>query len=135
MKECICKYKKHCHEYRQNSQNIYREITNTGIEECVFYMAVKRLIKKLEGINKKMYIEHELKTESKYFKAVCDGKKCFEVRKDDRDFKVGDYLKLIEYKDGRNQYAECSVKITYILGREDDEKIYVPDGYVILGIK
>lgn len=78
---------------------------------------------------------HELKTESKYFKEVCKGKKTFEVRKDDRPFKVGDTLKLIEYENGRLQYAECDVTITYILGRNEDEKKYVPEGYVILGIK
>lgn len=78
---------------------------------------------------------HELKTESKYFKEVCKGKKTFEVRKDDRPFKVGDTLKLIEYENGRLQYAECDVTITYILGRNEDEKKYVPKGYVILGIK
>ncbi|WP_394875801.1 DUF3850 domain-containing protein [Clostridium neonatale] len=77
---------------------------------------------------------HELKTESKYFDAVCKGKKTFEVRKDDRPFAIGDKLKLLEYKEGRFQYAECNVKITYILGREEDEKKYVPEGYVILGI-
>lgn len=78
---------------------------------------------------------HELKTESKYFNAVCEGKKKFEVRKDDRPFNVGDTLKLIEYKNGHLQYAECHVTITYILGRSKDEKKYVPEGYVILGIK
>lgn len=77
---------------------------------------------------------HELKTESKYFDAVCKGKKTFEVRKDDRPFAIGDKLKLLEYKESKFQYAECNVKITYILGREEDEKKYVPEGYVILGI-
>jgi len=77
---------------------------------------------------------HELKTESKYFNAVCKGKKTFEVRVDDRPFAIGAKLKLIEYKDGRCQYAECNVRITYILGREEDEKEYVSEGYVILGI-
>lgn len=78
---------------------------------------------------------HSLKTDTKYFDAVCQGKKKFEVRKDDRPFAVGDTLELLEYRDGIYQYAKCNVKVIYILGREDDEKQYVPDGYVILGIK
>ncbi|MEG2290711.1 MAG: DUF3850 domain-containing protein [Clostridium sp.] len=69
---------------------------------------------------------HELKTESKYFNAVCECKKKFEVRKDDRPFNVEDTLNLVEYKEGRLQYAECNVSITYILGRNEDEKEYVP---------
>lgn len=80
-------------------------------------------------------MEHVLKTDSKYFNAVCEGKKKFEVRKDDRAFNVGDKLKLVEYRDGKLQYAECNVTITYILGRLEDEKLYVPEGYVILGFK
>lgn len=37
---------------------------------------------------------HELKLDIKYFEDVKNGKKNFEIRKNDRDFKVGDILKL-----------------------------------------
>ena len=57
------------------------------------------------------------------------------IRKDDRDFQVGDTLRLMRYTDGTYDYAICDVKITYILGRNEDEKLYVQEGYVILGIK
>lgn len=77
---------------------------------------------------------HELKTLPKYFKAVKLGHKTFEVRKDDRDFQVGDDLCLREW-DGGYTGNETGKIITYILGREEDEKQFVPDGYVILGIK
>ena len=80
-------------------------------------------------------MQHRLKTLTKYFDAVCDGKKTFEVRKDDRDFQIGDTLVLEEYENGKYQYANCQVEIVYILGRNEDEKIFVPEGYVILGIK
>lgn len=80
---------------------------------------------------------HELKTLPKYFKEVVEGSKTFEVRKDDRDFQVGDWLKLREYNSTKKKYTGdyLMTVITYILGRNEDEKIYVPDGYVILGIK
>lgn len=79
-------------------------------------------------------MEHELKTIPKYFNAVREGRKTFEVRKDDRNFQVGDTLNLRKYEDGMCSDS-CTVRITYILGRKNDEKIYVPEGYVILGIR
>lgn len=42
---------------------------------------------------------------------------------------------LEKYENGEYQYANCEVEITYILGRNEDEKIFVPEGYVILGVK
>lgn len=40
---------------------------------------------------------HHLKTLPEYFQAVIDGRKPFEVRKDDRGFKPGDKVILEEY--------------------------------------
>lgn len=80
-------------------------------------------------------INHQLKILPKYFKEVAKGNKTFEVRKDDRKFKIGDCLVLREFENGEYTGQYVSKYITYILGREEDEKQYVADGYVILGIK
>lgn len=75
---------------------------------------------------------HELKIYPKYFDAVLNGSKQFEIRKNDRNFQVGDNIFLrecdnIKYS-GRTIFAE----ITYVLG---DGFIGLAEGYVALGIK
>ena len=78
---------------------------------------------------------HKLKTLPKYFFLVWTGEKPFEVRKDDRNYRIGDELLLQEFYNGEYTGNECKRKITYILGRNEDEKMFIADGYVILGIK
>jgi len=80
-------------------------------------------------------MQHTLKTLTKYYNAVIEGTKTFEVRKDDRDFQVDDGLLLQRYDDGQCKQDFYQCRITYILGRNDDEKQFVKKGYVILGIK
>ncbi len=59
---------------------------------------------------------HELKLNRKFFSAVASGKKTFEIRKDDRGYKVGDILILKEWDDIMNNFSGRSVKrqVTYI---------------------
>jgi hypothetical protein len=56
---------------------------------------------------------HELKTVPIPFQAVWDGKKLYEVRVNDRDFKVGDKLYLREWGDDYTGRTINAV-ITYI---------------------
>ena len=57
---------------------------------------------------------HGLKIAPNYFEKVVSKEKSFEVRYNDRDFKVGDILKLMEYVDGSVKDS-IYVKVTYIL--------------------
>ena len=74
---------------------------------------------------------HALKTEPQFFEAVINKQKNFEVRKNDRDFRVGDYLALNELDDKREGYTGRSVllRVKYIL---DDER-FCKEGFVVLG--
>lgn len=76
---------------------------------------------------------HELKTDPEFFWAAAEGKKPFEVRKNDRNFKVGDYIMLREYDRTEKKYtAYCLLgKITYLLDNPD----YCKEGYVTLGVQ
>jgi hypothetical protein len=74
---------------------------------------------------------HELKTIKPFFNQVYIGMKTFEVRKNDRDFKIGDVLHLKEYYDGNYSGYELLARIIYIL----NDELYVKEGYVILGIE
>lgn len=60
---------------------------------------------------------HHLKTWPSYFAAVADGRKTFEARKADRDYRVGNTLVLKEWDPKTNQYSGREVRrtITYIL--------------------
>lgn len=61
---------------------------------------------------------HELKTWPEYFEAIADGSKRFEFRDSfDRDFNVGDVLKLEEWSPATKIYTGryISVRVLYIL--------------------
>lgn len=77
---------------------------------------------------------HVLKCDDPYFSFVINGYKLFEVRKNDRDFKTGDWLLL---KSPPRPYAEsdtCMVKIKYILKDGEAERYGIKKGYCVLGI-
>jgi hypothetical protein len=82
-------------------------------------------------------LEHNLKTWVKYFDDVTSDLKPFEVRIDDRHYQVGDTLILEEYSPTAEVYTGATVRkeVTYILGRNEDEKRFVPNGYIIMGLK
>ncbi|MFQ6250697.1 DUF3850 domain-containing protein [Yersinia enterocolitica] len=50
-------------------------------------------------------ITHQLKILPEYFQAVIEGRKKAELRTNDRDFKVGDYLLLAEWDGGTDEYT------------------------------
>lgn len=89
---------------------------------------------------------HELKLSTDYFIAVESGQKRFEIRKNDRDFKVGDLLALSSFEKGSYQKWSNTMNnignepvgiheadtilmtVTYITDYEQK------DGYVVMSI-
>lgn len=75
---------------------------------------------------------HKLKILPEYFDAIASRKKTFELRKDDRGYKVGDILWFREWDGERYTGRELSViEIKYIL--RDCPEYGLSDGYCILG--
>lgn len=79
---------------------------------------------------------HHLKTIQPYFEHIYDGVKTFEIRKNDRDFRVGDILFLKEYRkydepgatySGREVHARIAYMFT-------DRDFGVQPGYCVLGL-
>ena len=74
---------------------------------------------------------HQIRLASMYFDDVVSGKKSFELRKNDRGYKEGDFLEMMEFKDGKNTGRTVRVLVTYLL----DDYTGLEDGYCIMGTK
>jgi ASC-1-like (ASCH) protein len=78
-------------------------------------------------------IIHELKTWTEYFVPIDMGIKTFEIRFNDRKFKVGDILHLREWDRVKMEYTmeHLFARVTYIL----DDFAGLQSGYVAMQIK
>lgn len=76
-------------------------------------------------------IVHELKLAEMYYEDVKTGKKTFELRKNDRGYRVGDALLMSEFTAGEPTGRTIYANIEYML--EDYQGLQ--EGYAILGIR
>lgn len=78
---------------------------------------------------------HELKIKPKFFQDIINGIKNFEIRKNDRMFRVGDILVLSEFDYRDNTYTgnQIKVKVDNIL-THDDFPDGIPIDYAVLMI-
>lgn len=74
---------------------------------------------------------HEIKIGASFYDDAASGRKPFELRKNDRDYKEGDILKMMEYQDGGHTGRALYAGITYVL----EDYAGLEDGYCILGTK
>ena len=74
---------------------------------------------------------HELKIAPEYFEKVISKEKTFKFRYNDRNYQVGDILKLKEYYNQKYTDQSISVKITYILENFEGLK----ENFVVLSIE
>lgn len=78
---------------------------------------------------------HDLKIAPEWFDDVCEGVKTFEIRKDDRDYRLGDILRLREwtFDEGYTGF-ETRARVTSILWAEEFPDGLKP-GYVVMSIR
>ena len=74
---------------------------------------------------------HEVKLASAYYEDVKTGRKTFELRKNDRKYKEGDRLHMLEFTDGRHTGRTITAEIIYML----EDYTGLTEGYCILGIR
>lgn len=74
---------------------------------------------------------HEVKLVASWWNDITSGKKRFELRKNDRGYKVGDKLLMQEYAAGAFTGRTIMADITYML----EEYTGLTEGYAILGIE
>lgn len=79
----------------------------------------------------KEYEIHDIKIANEFYDDVASGKKKFELRKNDRGYKVGDMLDMEEYKAGEPTGRHIMANIIYML----EDYTGLEEGYCILGIE
>lgn len=73
---------------------------------------------------------HVLKTHPQHFAKTKAGAKPFEIRKNDRDYKIGDQIRLMEYCPDKNEYTGL-VHHAYI---GEVSHYQQKDDFVVLGL-
>ena len=71
---------------------------------------------------------HQKRLGETFFEDACSNIKSFELRKNDRNYKKGDILELMEFVDGRNTGRTVRKLVTYIL----EDYAGLEDGYCIM---
>lgn len=111
-------------KYEEQQRKIDRE-TKKKIQE-------KEDEKKMEVLPSEMEKpEHQIRLATMYFDDVVSGKKSFELRKNDRNYKVGDILEMLEFNDGRHTGRTVKAEVTYML----EDYTGLTEGYCILATK
>ena len=72
---------------------------------------------------------HTIRMASANWDDIVSGRKAFEIRKKDHEFRVGHGLQMLEFHDGAHTGRRIDIEITYVL----EEHSGLVDGFVILG--
>lgn len=120
--------------YEHKIQGVYKTYTEARLAQKQIWKDLS-YIKEYVVEENNMVKVHELKIVPEYFRAVKEGKKKFEIRKNDRNFKVGEYIDLREYSGDKGYTGNrLCLKIVYMI-ESDWFQQGLKDGYCVLGIE
>lgn len=121
-------------EAEKTEEQRYSEEQDRIDRETKKKLAEREHEKKLDAAlsdNKPDHKTHEIKIAAMYYEDVISGKKSFELRKNDRGYKQGDKLNMLEFKDGKHTGRIINADIVYML----EDYTGLAEGYCILGIQ
>lgn len=129
---------KECNEYISKAEAEKTEEQKYSEEQAKLDRETKRKLREKDQEEKMSHLPseagqqvHQIRLASNYFDDVAAGIKTFELRKNDRHYKQGDILELMEFTEGRNTGRLIRAEVTYIL----EDYAGLEDGYCILAIK
>lgn len=85
---------------------------------------------KLPGDGKADHEMHEVKITGSDYEDIVSGRRKFDLRKNDKGYKAGDSLKMLEFKNGKHTGRTLDADIVYVL----EDYTGLEEGYCILGI-
>jgi ParB family chromosome partitioning protein len=117
-------YKTDEQKYSEEQDAIDRE-TKKKLREMEQEEKMQNLPSDTQETGQKVY---QIRLAKSYFDDVANGIKTFELRKNDRGYKKGDILEMMEFADGKNTGRTVRVLVTYIL----EDYTGIEDGYCIM---
>lgn len=112
MSDCVCEY----------CQNVKKPPT-AACSRCAGYS-------EFQGNG----TEHELKVWPPFFQGVIDGTKSFEIRKNDRNFALGDILYLREFNPELMRYSGRSTRRQVVYFLDSCSFAGIEKGYCVMGL-
>lgn len=130
-----------CDQYRNRTEANKTEEQRYSEEQDAIDRETKRKLREQAEIDKMNSLPSEIKEDGQkvhqirlgesFFDDACSNVKSFELRKNDRGYKVGDILEMMEFADGRNTGRMVRKLVTYIL----EDYTGLEDGYCIMATK
>ena len=130
-----------CDQYNNRAEAYKTEEQRYSEEQDAIDRETKKKLREMEQEEKMQSLPsdtqetgqkvHQIRLAKPYFDDVANGIKTFELRKNDRGYKKGDILEMMEFADGKNTGRMVKVLVTYIL----EDYTGIEDGYCIMATK
>ena len=127
-----------CDQYKNRTETYKTDEQRYSEEQDAIDRETKKKLREMEQEEKMQNLPsdtqetgqkvHQIRLAKSYFDDVANGIKTFELRKNDRGYKKGDILEMMEFADGKNTGRTVKVLVTYIL----EDYTGIEDGYCIM---